>query len=185
MESDVAKNFSGVLEIIAAEIDELKSVPERSQPRWHAERADDPTRLGLLADLPLSGEVKTGLLRVRLDTPVGLFLIRVQLIGELVADRKLDPARFHIGVFLTPRRIGFPRSHAARLFRALIAIRHVLVCLLQHDRPHQQFCQLPPPAITVSEADKGVCLLTDSKTRIAGCGAAFRRNSHGRASVPT
>ena len=36
--SDVTENLNGVLEVIAAKIDELKSASERSHPRWSAEQ---------------------------------------------------------------------------------------------------------------------------------------------------
>jgi very-short-patch-repair endonuclease len=40
--SDVIENINGVLEVIAAKISELKSIPAHSRPRWRTGRAADP-----------------------------------------------------------------------------------------------------------------------------------------------
>ena len=40
--SDVTGNLNGVLEVIAAKIEKLKSAPAHSLPNWRAERATDP-----------------------------------------------------------------------------------------------------------------------------------------------
>ncbi len=36
--SDITENLDGVLEVIAAKIDELRLVPERSSTRWGVDR---------------------------------------------------------------------------------------------------------------------------------------------------
>ena len=40
--SDVTENLNGVLEVIAAKIDGLRSAPDRSHPHWSGERTVDP-----------------------------------------------------------------------------------------------------------------------------------------------
>src|SRR5437868_5730504 len=110
--------------------------------------------------------VAASLFSVSIQVAADFFVEQIQLSGELIADRELHPSRFHVGKIPSALRVSLPFSQPSRLFGPLVAIRHVMLCLLQHARLSFFFVL----ETSFSKSDTVVCLLQDlSRNLTLGC----------------